>query len=672
MHWTGSVLVRQRVEGEYKMKKSKAPNPLKADPTRTGLLRRKFMIDMARRFTKLKQKINQLIVVEDALGLAPRGKNPLLNMNPNHDELGRFAESSAGPALKFVKPGKVNPQYSSAKLAEVDVSKLDEAWSKDSMYVGPAGEGKTSIGGRYENAKTFLKQAGASGQEVEASVVYFDEKTGEVSFEDGRHRFAALRDMGYTGGTVALITETPKGREKFLTKYGKSQTNNVFCPTGPGGGVDPSCSPSNITAVVDTESKYETRFMVGSKEFFVESQKDEEGWHVGFGEPKNRGGNTAAMTHDPNTSSVQVLTKVQAHLENFIEKKQPKTILFTAEKYEESRVAVYDRLSKRMGNAYGYTLTVKDYPAIREYVLDKNPTANQLTINTRWKFRTNAQKLALFTLWLKQQIEEGILPTRGPDDDPWTAAYAEEAYKRAHDKAFDVVRKPALARKMNFYDGTKAEFLKSSFGRPASIDRVKLLASRSYEDLKGVTAAMSTKMARTLADGMLKGLSPRDVARHLNADVDGIGRSRALVIARTETIRAHAEGALDAMEALGVTDVGVAVEWSTADDPHVCPLCQPLEGLVLTIEQARGMFPRHPNCRCSPIPANVGEDDEDQSRTAEERQAALDESIDAEKPKRGERTTEEQKERSSWGGADSEFEDDAPESIFEGEDIEDE
>ena len=48
-----------------------------------------------------------------------------------------------------------------------------------------------------------------------------------------------------------------------------------------------------------------------------------------------------------------------------------------------------------------------------------------------------------------------------------------------------------------------------------------------------------------------------------------------------------------AFEALGVEELGVAVEWATAGDEAVCELCEALEGVVLKIEEARGMLPRH-------------------------------------------------------------------------------
>ena len=97
------------------------------------------------------------------------------------------------------------------------------------------------------------------------------------------------------------------------------------------------------------------------------------------------------------------------------------------------------------------------------------------------------------------------------------------------------------------------------------------------------------------------------------------------------TIRAHAEGQLAAMEEMGVEAVGVMVEWDTAHDDRVCEKCADLQGVVLTLEEARGMIPRHPNCRCSYVPANVGESEKGQKRTAEEIGDAVADSVEGEK-----------------------------------------
>lgn len=149
------------------------------------------------------------------------------------------------------------------------------------------------------------------------------------------------------------------------------------------------------------------------------------------------------------------------------------------------------------------------------------------------------------------------------------------------------------------------------FAHPVAKEKVQLLAGRSFDDMEGVTDDMSLKLSRLLSDGLVQGQSPRVLAKALSSQLD-MSRDRALTVARTEIIRCHAEGQLVALEKTGVEEVGVAVEWLTAEDEKVCPQCESLEGVVLKIDEAHGLLPRHPNCRCCFIPANVGERDEDQ------------------------------------------------------------
>lgn len=138
----------------------------------------------------------------------------------------------------------------------------------------------------------------------------------------------------------------------------------------------------------------------------------------------------------------------------------------------------------------------------------------------------------------------------------------------------------------------------------------------------------------------------------------------ALVSVPTATIRALADGQLDELEKMGMDEVGVAVEWSTAGDDCVCPLCQPLHGIVLTTQEARGMIPRHESCRCCWTPANVGEDKRKQKRSQKRIQQAIDKSIMAEIPEDNNRSLADQKERSLWAGANKTVAKKRPKSIF--------
>jgi len=211
-----------------------------------------------------------------------------------------------------------------------------------------------------------------------------------------------------------------------------------------------------------------------------------------------------------------------------------------------------------------------------------------------WRFQTDAQKLTSFNEWFQERVDADILQVNVKGD-PWTAKYVESAYKKGSIRAYTDVHREALAPSPDFYQGSKEQFLRSAFNQPERISKLKLLYTRSYEELKGITSAMAQQVSRVVADGMANGLGPASIARNLSNTITGITRQRAMTMARTEVIHAHAEGQLDSFEDLGIEEVGVQAEWSTAGDEKVCPLCGALEGAVMTIEEARGLIPRHPN-----------------------------------------------------------------------------
>jgi hypothetical protein len=74
-------------------------------------------------------------------------------------------------------------------------------------------------------------------------------------------------------------------------------------------------------------------------------------------------------------------------------------------------------------------------------------------------------------------------------------------------------------------------------------------------------------------------------------------------------------------------------EWSTADDDAVCDDCQDAaDESPYTIDEARGMIPLHPNCRCAWIPMPIQEQQErvapkEEEQVSEEEQAAEEELV---------------------------------------------
>ncbi len=255
-----------------------------------------------------------------------------------------------------------------------------------------------------------------------------------------------------------------------------------------------------------------------------------------------------------------------------------------------------------------------------------------------WRFHTDPAKVKAFQEWLRSQIQANL--TGRTDRELWQA-YIEAGFRKGAGRAFSDVNQARdnSEKELDFYAGTKDQFLRSSFRRPETVEKVQLLAGRTFDELENVTADMSNKISRALTDGLVEGKNPRDIADDMVDAVD-IGYKRAEVISRTELTRAHSEGQLTAFEQMGVTELGVAVEWTTSKLDRVdkrgnivspCEACAPMDGAVFKLDEARGMIPAHPNCLCCWTPANVGEDQEGQSRSKPELEEAIRISRDASK-----------------------------------------
>lgn len=458
---------------------------------------------------------------------------------------------------------------------------------------------------------------------------------------------------------------------RFGIAVGSSTTSNTFCPTGKGEGVDDSCSPSTEKGssglfahikerLGTTVTKFIDKLPYG-KTLRSRAVKLDRAIKMRYGEKTAKriilaanviswgafGAGAAAGTMIYVPSSVLMVagaTIAELHLQA---KRAVKRMLTkNVEELNETGVQQEARILVTLVRAdvielMGTLNTTSSFPE-----------SNGVT-NTRWAFQTDHGKILAFTKWFKGQIKKRI--TSKEQARLWEK-YIKDGYVkgtgRAHDDASRAKRAAApVGRKWyrdkhgrtkyapvdttDFYAGTRQQFLKDSFAQPVHVDRLKQLIHRTFTDLEGVTATMADHMRRTLADGLVRGKGTQEVARDLAENVDGIGKKRSLLIARTELVRAHAEGQLDGMETMGVAHVGAAVEWSTSGlnlkdkkgrPKSPCALCKPLQGIVLTISEARGLLPRHPACLCSWIPANVGESPKGQKRSKEDIEDAFEES----------------------------------------------
>ena len=224
----------------------------------------------------------------------------------------------------------------------------------------------------------------------------------------------------------------------------------------------------------------------------------------------------------------------------------------------------------------------------------------EFSLNARqYEFLTDDRKSEEFRRWLANRQTAGLLETiGGVTETPWTAKWVHSGYRRGLVRAF-LEGRPQGAQEPAFFAGRQRQFLEDAFAGPERVSKLRMLATRSFNGMKGITDDIASQLNRILADGMLRGDGPGEVAAQMSSTIDTIGRRRAFVLARTEIIHAHAEGQLDGFEDLGIEELGVDVEISTAGDDRVCPLCEALVGRVFTVAEARGVIPVHPQCRCS-------------------------------------------------------------------------
>lgn len=235
-------------------------------------------------------------------------------------------------------------------------------------------------------------------------------------------------------------------------------------------------------------------------------------------------------------------------------------------------------------------------------------------------FTTNPQKLSDFIKWLEEQIDKGILTVGdlakvgSGVDGSWLNKYILDSYKRGLVRAKDELRKAGYPLPNEDVFGS----IESMLSMPISVNTLALLYTRVFSELKGITAQMSTQISKILAQGLADGDGPALLARKLVATIDGTGigslaitdtlgrfipaQRRAILLARTEIIRAHHLATINMYREWGVEGVIVEGEWKTAGDDRVCEKCAALEGKTFSLDEIEKMIPYHPGCRCIALP----------------------------------------------------------------------
>lgn len=237
---------------------------------------------------------------------------------------------------------------------------------------------------------------------------------------------------------------------------------------------------------------------------------------------------------------------------------------------------------------------------VQDILGEKREILFNIDTNT-FQFASDSDKIKMFRKWLKDEVDREILTViGGTSNKPWTSQYVQAAYRKGLLRSFTQMNKSKLSGDLNWFGGASEQFLKSAFLQPTTTRQLELLFTRSFTALEGVTDEMSNKLSYILAEGFAKKKSAKTIAREMTKSIDSLSRVRALRIARTEIVRAQAEGQLDAFSMLGVSEIEAEVELTTAKDSSVCSTCADLEGTTYVVEKAHDVIPVHPNCFTRP------------------------------------------------------------------------
>jgi len=237
--------------------------------------------------------------------------------------------------------------------------------------------------------------------------------------------------------------------------------------------------------------------------------------------------------------------------------------------------------------------------------------ANEAVNPGEYAFLTDPEKVQQFMEWFSANITLGVLELSSTQQIGtavnafWLNQYLTTSYKKGIQRARIELTKAG-------YAVPTSRTVASDFNLPVHQDKVRLIYTRAYKGLKGITDEVDKQVSGVLAQGIAEGKGPREVAREINGRIDSIGKHRATLLARTEIIRAHHHATIQEYKNWGSVGVTILAEWQTAGDSRVCEKCNALARKrtrfgngVYTLDQALGLIPAHPGCRCVCLPLDI-------------------------------------------------------------------
>lgn len=209
-------------------------------------------------------------------------------------------------------------------------------------------------------------------------------------------------------------------------------------------------------------------------------------------------------------------------------------------------------------------------------------------------FLRDGEKLKKFDAWLQGAIAEIILSGSVQKDDlniNWLLAYIDTAYRKGIKKSTSVMQQrlgknviPDLPNLVNL---------------PPHARAMELIFTRDFDQLKGITEAMSQQISYVISEGILQGENPNDMAKRITDRVEKIGITRAKLLARTEVINAFNLARINNVDAYSdFLGEEVVFRWISGVDARVRQTHRERNNKFYSKEKVTPLI-GDPNCRCT-------------------------------------------------------------------------
>ena len=243
-------------------------------------------------------------------------------------------------------------------------------------------------------------------------------------------------------------------------------------------------------------------------------------------------------------------------------------------------------------------LLKREYRAVRDMVaayeaaersIEKSIRAFQAKIDLANKTGT---PISLSWVYQEARLENILREVRLRLDD--FSKDALEFTSKARDDAYELGAVHALRLGEASVIGDFAGLHRGAFENAQAILSANSPVKALFDEISPTTIF---KMREVFARAVAEGWNPRKTGAAMKRETEGLARDRAILIARTEQIRAYRTANQEVYRRN--SDVLRGWRWTSAKTPATCALCLALDGQVFPVEKT---LSSHPACRCSMLP----------------------------------------------------------------------